>query len=196
MIKALVSKGNTKLPRSTWIFNSGSATNCPSRELGLCQAGKLCYALKAERIYPAVLPYREKQFMITQKQHPTIFALQLIAESKRAYKNPMKAFRFNESGDFINQSQVEWFASVCKTLKANKVKCYGYTARTDLDLTGLLEVASVNVSNDRENWITKGANRFKMVLEASGKNRACAGDCRICNICQRFKGKTIEVVTH
>jgi len=81
-------------------------------------------------------------------------------------------------------------------LKANKVKCYGYTARTDLDLTGLLAVASVNVSNDKSNWITKGANRFKMVLEASGKNRACAGDCRFCNICQTFKGKTIEVIKH
>jgi len=196
MIKALVSKGNRKLPKSTWIFNSGSATNCPSRELGLCQAGNDCYALKAEKQYPKVLPYRERQFQLTQTVEPKDFAAQLIAESNRAYKNPMKAFRFNEAGDFFNQSQVNWFASVCKALKSNKVKCYGYTARTDLDLTGLLAVASVNVSNDKSNWITKGANRFKMVLEASGKNRACAGDCRICNICQTFTGKTIEVVKH
>jgi len=196
IVKALVSKGNKKLPKKTWIFNSGAATDCPSRKLGLCQAGSLCYAMKAEKMYPKVLPYRRKQFQITQTVDPKAFALHLLAESKRSTKNPMRAFRFNESGDFVNQAQLDWFTAVCRVLKSKRVSCYGYTARTDLDLSRLLKVATVQVSNDLHGWIEQGANRFKMVDEPSPLHLECAGDCRICKLCQTQKGKIIQVEQH
>ena len=61
-----ISIGNKKLPKTTAIFNMGAATDCPSLELGLCQAfvGEklVCYAMKAESgLYPDVLPYRRRQ---------------------------------------------------------------------------------------------------------------------------------------
>jgi hypothetical protein len=196
MEKALVSKGNKKLPTTTWIFNAGTATDCPSKALGLCQAGKLCYAMKAEFQYPAVKPFRKRQFKLTQTVSPNEFASQLLAESKRARTRKMKAFRFNESGDFCDQEQVNWFALVCGILKHFKVKCYGYTARTDLDLSNLMLVATVNVSNDKNGWIEKGANRFKMVQSPSLMNLICAGDCRICKLCQTKKGTLIQVQQH
>jgi hypothetical protein len=194
-MKSSVSKGNKKLPSTTWIMNSGTATDCPSKALGLCQAGDLCYALKAERMYPQVLPYRNRQYEITQTVTPESFVNQLLIDSKNARTHKLKAFRFNESGDFHNQNQLNWFADVCRLLKANKVKCYGYTARTDLDLTGLLEHASVNVSNDNNGWIEYGCNRFKMVQYPSAR-LVCAGDCRKCNLCLTQRGKTIEVEQH
>ena len=196
MEKALVSKGNKKLPQTTWIFNAGTATDCPSKALGLCQAGKLCYAMKAELQYPAVKPFRNRQFKLTQTVSPNDFANQLLAESKRARTRKMKSFRFNESGDFLDQTQLDWFTSVCTVLKANKIKCYGYTARTDLNLNNLMTVATVNVSNDKNGWIEKGANRFKMVQSHSLMNLICAGDCRICKLCQTKKGKIIQVQQH
>lgn len=191
-----IAKGNRKLPKTTWIFNSGSAKNCPSRELGLCQVGKDCYALKAERQYPQVLPYRERQFKITQEVSPIDFAIVLIKMREKC-RNKYITFRFNESGDFYNQKQLDWFTSVCMYLKAAGIKCYGYTARTDLNLTNLLDMVSVMVSNDKGNWVNKGANRFKMFTKGQlPPEKICAGDCRICKMCLNFSGKVIGVPKH
>ena len=198
MITDHIAKGNYKLPESTWIFNSCSATDCPSKALGLCQCPEKCYALKAEKQYPNVKPYRDRQLEITKTVSPTDFANDLIASSKRA-RNPekkMKAFRFNESGDFADQTQLDWFTSVCKILKAKGIKCYGYTARTDLDLRGLVGVAGVNVSNDGGDWINKGCNRFKAVDCATGDHRVCVGDCRLCSLCVNPIGEIVEVPIH
>ena len=53
--------GNKKIGNDTLIFNMGSATDCPSKKLGLCRHCDKCYALKAERQYPQVRPFRDRQ---------------------------------------------------------------------------------------------------------------------------------------
>ena len=197
MLPVTVSKGNKKLPSSTWILNSGSATDCPSKKLGLCQCANKCYALKAERQYKTPVAFRRRQAeLYSSGMKPQEVATELLAQHKRARTKKMKTFRFNESGDFADQGQVDWFQDICKVLATNGIRCYGYTARTDLDLSGLLNWASVNVSNDNNGWVEKGANRFKAVPEYTGNNPACAGDCSICNRCFRTKGATIEVKIH
>jgi hypothetical protein len=191
-----ISKGNKKLPKTTWILNSGSATDCPSLKLGLCQAGKHCYAMKAEKLYPQTLPYRRRQAELYKTVDPMDFALELIEASNKCRAQKMKCFRFNEAGDFANQEQLDWFAELCFHLNDADVKCYGYTARTDLNLSALLTVAQVNVSNDGHEWTSKGANRFKMVSELSGDNFACPGSCKACSLCLVKRGKTIEILKH
>jgi hypothetical protein len=193
-----VAKGNKKLPKSTRIFNSGSATECPSRKLGLCQCPDKCYAMKAERQYPNVKPYRERQREITLDIVPEVFAFALLDHSDNC-KHKMQAFRFNEAGDFESQEQISWFVRVCSILYVHGVKCYGYTARTDLDLSQLLKVSVVNVSNDCGHWIERGANRFIAVDRYTGTRPACAGDCRKCKLClvkPRGPGRTVEVEMH
>jgi hypothetical protein len=195
-----ISKGNKKLPATTWIFNAGSATDCPSKKLGLCQCvidGKnKCYAKRPEDFRPSVLPYRRAQGKLWKRVNPVEFTDQLLSASKRSKTKPMHCFRFNEAGDFKNQAQLDWFVVVCSILKYNGIKCYGYTARTDLNLSQLLKVASVNVSNDLGSWITKGANRFRMVQEYSGTAPRCAGNCRKCTLCLDVQGTEIEIQTH
>lgn len=105
-------------------------------------------------------------------------------------------FRFSEAGDFRSQKDVDKMTVICKTLSNNGVKCYGYTARTDLDLASLFNWSAVNVSNDLNSWKKKGANRFKAVEKYTKKNLRCAGSCKVCDICSRFKGKTVEVEIH
>ena len=39
-MKILFTKGNKKLPKTTYILNVGSALNCPSDRLGLCEVSK------------------------------------------------------------------------------------------------------------------------------------------------------------
>lgn len=189
-----ISKGNKKLPKSTWIFNAGSATDCPSKLLGLCQCSEKCYAMKAEIQYPAALPYRRRQAQIWKETSSSDFAAVIISANKRA-RIKCNAFRYNEAGDFESQKQVQWFAEVCRILSAEGISCYGYTARTDLDLLPLMSVAAVNVSNDEGNWLAKGCNRFKAVTVAS-RGLLCAGDCRRCSMCQKNRGKTIQVLIH
>ena len=42
-------KGNSKLPTSTYIFNMGTGLLCAGRALGLCQCSHCCYAQDAEK---------------------------------------------------------------------------------------------------------------------------------------------------
>jgi len=189
-------KGNKKLPKTTYILNVGSAHDCPSDKLGLCEVSDKCYAKKAEIQYPDVLPFRKRQRNVFNRCNAETIASGLLDSSKRSRKNKMLHFRFSEAGDFRSQKDCDKMADICRILSANGVKCYGYTARTDLDLTGLLLFASVNVSNDLNSWKAKGANRFKAVEKYTKKNLRCAGSCKICDICSRFKGKTVEVEIH
>jgi hypothetical protein len=192
-----ITKGNMKLPSTTYIFNCGSATHCPSRKLGLCQCPTKCYAMQAERMYKQCLPFRERQTAIIANNSPDQFVTALVMLSMRSKTNKCKCFRYNESGDFFNQHTVNWFGNVCKLLTTQyNINCYGYTARTDLDLTVLLQHSSLQVSNDLNNWQDKGANRFLAVPEYTGNNLQCAGDCRKCQMCQMVRGKTIEIEYH
>jgi len=112
----------------------------------LCQCPDTCYALKAEVQYPAPLPYRRRQAQIILDVSPEEFASHVRRMYKLARNKPT-VFRFNESGDFRTQNDVEWFATVAGLIN-DLMHVYGYTARTDLNLDALMASASVNVSND------------------------------------------------
>ncbi len=172
------------------------SSNCPSDRLGLCEVSKECYAKTAERMYPDCLPFRERQRKVFDTVSAEDIALALLRSSARAKKHKMLNFRFSEAGDFEDQADVEKLTAICGILKENGVKCYGYTARTDLDLSGLLKVARVAVSNDLFGWHGRGANRFKAVPEFTGKALRCVGDCSLCSLCARLTNKLIEVEIH
>ncbi len=196
-MKVEFSKGNKKLPKSTYILNVGSALDCPSEKLGLCPVAKECYAKKAERIYPQVKPFRDRQRAVFDDVSAMDIATAII-EAKRRSRTPMTKFRFSEAGDFADQADVDKMADVCEILSNEGFKCYGYTARTDLDLSRLILVAGVMISNNlnRKKWMDQGANRFDQVDKFSGKRLRCVADCTICDLCSRMRGKVIEVEKH
>ena len=78
-LKKLVQFGNNKLPKTTVIFNMGPAKECPANALGLCELGKTgkCYAMKAERLYPQVLPYRIRQKNYWLQVYPNYFSISI-----------------------------------------------------------------------------------------------------------------------
>jgi hypothetical protein len=199
-VKAHVSRGNMKLGKDTLIFNAGTATDCPSIRLGYCQAGKACYALKAEKQYPQSYPYRTRQSMLYHNISALLFANMIVKIVKNS-RTPIKYFRYNESGDFDNQKQINWFTKVCSILEYNGIKCYGYTARADLDIVELSKHSQVNVSNDKFDN-TLDINRFKMMIELSSKidnTCLCSADseknCSDCNLCKESTG-LIQVLKH
>ncbi len=186
-----ISVGNKKLKASTAIFNMNPASVCPSRALGMCLCSDKCYALKAERLYPFVLPFRERQQKAFITKSAAEIASAVIASGTK--NKPIKEFRFSESGDFANQSAVDKMTDICAILKQAGIACYGYTARKDLDFKGLMAVATVQGSSF---MVT---NNFKFIPKGEtieGCDKVCAGDCRICSLCWTVKGLTIAIPQH
>lgn len=188
-IKNHVSYGNSKLPKSTLIFNLGSATNCPSKKLGLCKVCKACYAMKAERQYPSVLPYRERQAELWKRTDAVDFAYSIVKINEKK-RTKIKHVRFNEAGDFSSQADVDKMSAIARILKKYGIRCYVYTARKDLDF-----------SKRNDNLIVNGSgfmvdNAFVAVKEHSDTSLKCIGDCKKCSLCSIPNGFVIEAKIH
>lgn len=177
-----ISIGNKKLGRDTAIINFTSATDCPSKKLGLCQHCKICYAMKAERQYPAVLPYRRRQALQWDRESVSYIAGCITA------RNKVKYLRFSEAGDFKNQADVEKLGELAKLMP--DVVVYGYTARRDLSFKALPKNVVINGSGFFVH------NQFKVVDKPSGKAKVCPGNCRNCSICKVKHYTTTEVIKH
>ena len=195
-IKAHVSFGNSKLPKTTMIFNMGAAHDCPSDALGLCENSKICYAKQAERQYHKTCTlYRRRQESIWKKYSEEQLA-EAFVKILKAKRIKVDAFRFNESGDFWSQECVDKLDKIAFELWVScGVDSYGYTARKDLDFSkvGFLHVLG-------SNFLLHG--EFRTVDHPSGYHPICPGDCkssgsenRPCTLCQGYDG-VIEVGKH
>lgn len=182
-----VSNGNKKIGNDTLIINMCSATDCPSRSKGLCQVSDRCYAMKAEKQYPAVLPYRREQevYWGTNSSSEIARDLKGIIERKR---HPIKYVRFSESGDFSAQRDVDKLKGVARNMP--DVVFYGYTARRDLEYNDIPNNLIINGSG----FIV--SNSFTAVDRILEEHTSCPGDCRECNLCKDARGIEIKVLYH
>ena len=192
--KTLTKKGNLKLGTDTLIFNMGTAGDCPSLKNGLCKLGKKCYALKAEKLYgDCVVNYRKRQ----ENYWKNTPAAQICSEAEivisRMRKKPAY-FRFNESGDFYDQYDVEKLDIIAGYLKKKfGIETYGYTARKDLDFSAVQNFMVKGSSNDAGNngktiarhgqKIANQSNK-PVYIEAGTVYAVCPGDCRDCKLCK------------
>jgi len=186
--------GNRKVPH--WCLSITSATDCPSRGTDLCQAGESCYALRTEKRRPNVLAARRDRERFWDAHGAAAIAEAIMSQQAKARSPERKRriLRFNVSGDFRDQADVDKMATIAHTLTRNRWLVYGYTSRTNLDLRGLVNVATVNVSNDKHDPPPQ-VNRFRMVRKATSE-LVCNGNCRHCSMCLVAEGRTIEVVKH
>lgn len=184
-----VSKGNHKLGKDTLIFNMGPATDCPSRQAGFCKVPDICYAMKAERMYKQSLPYRRRQAEYWKNSSAEKIAADLNSHLRRKFKVPVSYVRFNESGDFYGQEDVEKLKEVARRVP---VTIYGFTARSDLQFEGLPDNLVINGSSFMVD------NSFTAVPESEVREGdvVCAGDCRNCDLCKNKNGNNIKVVYH
>lgn len=123
--------GNKKLQNSDKIrfiiWNLPAVKTCPFRT-ELCE--KSCYARKAERIYPQVLPSREKNYKASLQAdfvENMIFTIEKELSSKK-YNDKLAVFRIHESGDFYNMEYTEKWISIAKHFENdNRIKFLAYT---------------------------------------------------------------------
>lgn len=95
--KKLQNNGNIRFI----IWNLPAVKTCPFRT-AMCE--KSCYARKAERVYPQVLPSRERNYIDSLEDDFTenmIYTLENELKSKK-YTGKKVVFRIHESGDFYS----------------------------------------------------------------------------------------------
>lgn len=184
------SNGNHKIGKDTLIFNMTPATHCPSKTLGMCKLPGKCYAMKAERMYKQVLPYRIRQENDWDNQPVREIALEIIGIMLRKKKNIINYVRFNESGDFKDQQSVAKLKALAMAVP--NVTFYGFTARKDLDFINLPPNLVINGSGFMiDNSFTATSKE-----DAQKHDIVCSGDCRKCDNCKTKGGRDIAVVYH
>lgn len=212
-LKDLLSFGNTKLPKTTAIFNMGPAMHCPSRKLGLCELGNKCYALKAEKFRPQVLPYRTRQSNYWYLCSAEQFADEFTEIYNRKRIKPT-LLRFNESGDFWTQDCYYKANKIAKILKERHgIVSYCYTHRTDLVYHNFNQSLQVLKSGFNHNdylaakyVAVKNIEPIRQEIETFDHNRRaklpqdmkyiCKGSCKTCSLCSVLKSGTIYTQIH
>lgn len=110
-----MARGNRKLDRSILIWSIPAVETCPNCK----HCAKQCYARKAERIYPQVLPARKRNLAASRQDWFTPAMIQYIKLSGA------RVVRIHESGDFYDQSYADKWSAIIKACP--DVRFYGYT---------------------------------------------------------------------
>lgn len=177
-------KGNRKVPWPTW--NLPARATCPG---STPECRRTCYALKAERYYPAVLPCRLANLQWSLKDEFAERMIQLIRESRPKY------FRIHESGDFYSP---EYFLAWVKIAKVcPETRFFAYTkVRSIFDLERPDNFVLIwSIYPDTTERTPKGAAIFHMIPKGKGKRPPkgaieCRGLCGPCKLCPNAKSGT------
>ena len=121
----LLKYGNAKL-HNTLVFNLPAGKSTCNRE---CPG---CYAIKFQRLYPNVLPYRNR--MLEASQQPDFVAR--ISADISSCRKPFKFIRIHESGEFYSQQYIDKWQSIAEAFP--QYTFYAYTKRIkDFDFTSI-----------------------------------------------------------
>jgi len=112
-----ISNGNRKVNALIW--------SLPTKKTCIkASCWGYCYASKAERFYPGVLPSRENNLDASTRASFVIEMIELLKSKKK------DIVRIHESGDFYSQDYVKKWYEICNALP-NKT-FYAYTKRHDI----------------------------------------------------------------
>lgn len=193
-----ITKGNLKLPKTTYIFNMTTVQDCPALKLGLCSLGTQgsCYAMK---------PYRNTNGEINRQMAlywalcgAEDFVRSLDRIDRLARQHRLKQLRFNESGDFLSQDCVDKAEHIAEILGRRGIPVYAYTHRRDLNYRNCRHLV-VNASSEdgSDDWgLEQGLNVFRCTTDPPNNGILCPGDCRKCSLCTKHHGKIVHVNKH
>lgn len=195
--------GNSKLPRTTAIFNLGPSSNgakgaefkmqCPEYLRGTCQLAnplRQCYAVKAERQYVNVRLHRQRQRRFWYQCTANSF----VSEFQKARKRTTKALRFNESGGIANEADIAKLADIARLMP--DVTVYLYTSRRDLWEQGAFDCLPSNVTVNGSGFMAHNAFRARPESAIPKDGFRCPMDCRICDLCTKRQGADIYAAYH
>jgi len=206
--------GNSKVGKNTLIFNMGAAKDCPSAKAGLCDlySRGLCYAQNDETQYvKSALPFRRRQgnlWKALTAQELSV-AFKIIVASRK--KIPVRYIRFNESGDFSGQDDVEKLGTIADLMP--NIKFYTYTHRSDLNFDSLKARNNVVIQgsgllkNGEPFMLDNNFNAYNYysmiaimennpIMPVPDNFKICMGDCYVCPHCKSKGGSLIGVLIH
>ena len=177
-----LSRGNTKLSNNVLIMNMGTADECPSRKRGLCAVEGICYAMKAERVYKQVTPFRKRQaeYWLNNSAEQIATDFENYLKGKRG----IEYLRINEAGDFYSQDCVSKLNYLAGRLKKLGITTYGYTARKDLDFSNVNNViirgSGFECVSGATNVIGKNEDAPSGYKVCPNPKKGCGTKCRMC----------------
>ena len=180
-------KGNRKMSAAT--FNLPAKSTCPGCTK-LCAAK--CYARKAERAYPTVLPCRKGNKLASNR----LDFVQSMVESINA-KSPA-FFRIHESGDFYNQAYLDkWFA-IAQACQGTKF--LAFTKSFHLNFSDCPSNLAIVWSVWPDTDLAKVPAGPRAYAGACGDTNMieCPGGCDACGMCWDIKnvGKNVHFAIH
>lgn len=187
----IFSKGNRKLPKTTAIWNLPSGLTCPKSTI---ECRKWCYANKAEKMYPNVLPFRIKNFKLTKQPN---FKEILIKELKQL--KGIKQIRIHESGDFYNQKYLNDWITIAKTF-SDKI-FYAYTKSYHLNFKERPKNFIILLSDDNSEHQDKyykfdGVTKVSKTIDLKENYFTCLGNCKLCDVCFKPSRKFKQINFH
>ena len=168
----LLKYGNAKL-NNTLVFNLPASNEVCGR---ICPS---CYAIKAQRIYPNVLPYRNR--MLAASQQPDF--VQRISNDINNCRKPFKYIRIHESGDFNSQPYIDSWAAIAKSFP--QYIFYAYTKRlSEFDFTSFKALPNIVLINslhfNRINYGKPGTEPPGAFICPASKSTRCGIECTYC----------------
>lgn len=189
MNEITISRGNIKLRCNSWSLPAGRTC-----KKGL-ECRKICYAKKAEWLYKAVLPSRNRNLKASKK-------ITFVEEVTNILRNrKVQITRVHESGDFYSKEYLEKWYQIARNLP--KMQFYAYTKRDDIVTPAMLEKRPKNfrihwsldgvredtedISKEANKWLKKGFDLVSVIrktktscLNQVDKHVGCMTDCKIC----------------
>lgn len=155
-----------------------------------------CYAKKAQKMYKAVLPYRERNYQAARARG---FSAAMVKEIQGLRVAPT-AVRAHESGDFFSQGYINSWVKVAAALPGTQF--YAYTKRIkEFDFRRLQALPNfVVIDSCKYHPLNYGDAAFVAVLQAHGAF-VCPADKVVtcgagCNYCLTKAAQQTSVVFH
>ena len=170
-----VSSGNRKMTCPT--FNLPACVTCPDKT-EMC--AKHCYARKAEKMYPDVLPCRKRN--LADSEGPSFVRAMVDLVQRRARGG---LFRIHESGDFYSQAYLDKWIAIAKACPGVRFLAFTKSFHLDFSKTprNLQLIASVwpdTRARRPRNWPRAYAGDCKRMRR---RTLECTGLCDSCGIC-------------
>jgi len=124
-MKITLTKGNHKLSNKFLIFSLPSEVTCP----GAGQCKEYCYAKKAERLYPTVLPSRMKNYNSTLSPY---FVDNMCTRLEKEHSKGYDMLRLHSSGDFYNQEYLDKWKSLAAKIPDMTISTFSKSMNLDL----------------------------------------------------------------
>jgi len=174
-----MSRGNKKLDKSILIWSLPAVLTCPN----CSQCAAKCYARKAERAYPQVLPARKRNLYATRQAW---FVPAMVAYIKRSSS---RVVRIHESGDFYSQAYADkWSAIIAacpeKQFYAYTKSPYRPAPAANLNIVeSILPTGQVNFGKPCDIDAIHSETGFPICpATVPGNNVTCGCSCTLCQI--------------